>query len=193
MARNTAPTWEKSEKTFAQTWTEIGAKIWHNWLTLIGVNTKNEQDNNPVVNEDRQATAPTPSDLATQEAQMLLEIAEKERSHQQQLAAKDALANELQKRLAHQQQLASEKEISDRAYEQQLEIKDWTIRDLQNRLALQSQLNEERAANESALQEKLDRQEQLIAELQQKNGELQSAASIGSWQLNKWRSRTYFN
>jgi chromosome segregation ATPase len=187
MARNTSPTWEKTEKTFAQTWMEIGAKIWQNWLTWIGVNTKSKQNSDFTVNEDRQIIAvPTPDEIASQEAQMRSQIAEKERSLQQQLAAKASLANELQ-------QLASEKEKSDRAYLQQLEIKDWTIRDLQNRLTLQSQLNEKHAANEGTLQQKLDRQERLIAELQQKINDLQSAASIGSWQLNKWRSRTFFN
>jgi hypothetical protein len=192
MARNTAPTWEKSQKTFVQTWTEIGAKIWQNWLTWIGANSQKEKDSAIAVDEDRAITS-TPSAIASPEAQMLLEFAEKERSLQQQLAAKNTLINDLQQRLTERQQLANEKDKSDLAKEQQLEIKDWTIGDLQNRLALQSRLNEQRAANESVLQQQLDRQERLIVELQQKNGELQSAANIGSWQLNKWRSRTYFN
>lgn len=191
MTRNSSPTWEKSQKTFAEILTEIAVNIWQNWLTWVGADIQSERESAISVNEERQEIAPTPSKIASNEAQLRLEFAEKERSLQQQLAAKDALVSDLQRRLAHQQALAREKETIASAKEQQLEIKDWMIRDFQNRLTLQYQLNEQSAANENTLKQKLDRQGLMLAELQQKIGELQSASSIGSWQLNKWRSRTY--
>lgn len=123
----------------------------------------------------------------------------------QQLEAKDRIIKELQERLAVeqpppkerlesyealQQQLeAKERDIS--YLQQQLEVKERDISYLQNQLAFERKLAKEKAESYGNLQQQCEQQAKLIVRLKSQVAELQSPSAIASWQLNKWRYRTF--
>jgi DNA repair exonuclease SbcCD ATPase subunit len=109
----------------------------------------------------------------------------------QQLEAKERTIKELQDRLAVEQKLAKERAESYEALQQQLEGKDRDISYLQNQLAFERKLARERAESYGNLQQQLEQQTQLIVKLERQVTELQSSSAIASWQLNKWRYRSF--
>ncbi|MBF2020148.1 MAG: hypothetical protein IGR93_08610 [Hydrococcus sp. C42_A2020_068] len=213
--------WNKAAKESAQSWTEAMAQVWMSWMALMGFETvPNANGEKPASDkaEEKQKVRSHASDSPTVESseansvdtssdQIPAKTAPADESDllKQQLEAKDRMIKELQERLAVEQKLpkeriesyealqqqleAKERDIS--YLQQQLEVKERDISYLQNQLAFERKLAKEKAESYGNLQQQCEQQAKLIVRLKSQVAELQSPSAIASWQLNKWRYRTF--
>ncbi|WP_144266071.1 hypothetical protein [Pleurocapsa sp. PCC 7327] len=213
--------WNKAAKESAQSWTEAMARVWMSWMALMGFETvPNANGEKPASDkaEEKQKVRSHASDSPTVESseansvdtssdQIPAKTAPADESDllKQQLEAKDRMIKELQERLAVEQKLpkeriesyealqqqleAKERDIS--YLQQQLEVKERDISYLQNQLAFERKLAKEKAESYGNLQQQCEQQAKLIVRLKSQVAELQSPSAIASWQLNKWRYRTF--
>ncbi|NJK50811.1 hypothetical protein HC931_24270 [Candidatus Gracilibacteria bacterium] len=100
-------------------------------------------------------------------------------------------AQQIAQLLAQVEQVTENACTLEQQLEGQLKVKDLTINSLQNQLAIERKLVSEKAASYDVLQQKVEQQAIAIDSLQEQVAELRTTASIGSWQLNKWRKHAF--
>jgi chromosome segregation ATPase len=100
-------------------------------------------------------------------------------------------AKQISNLLAKIEQITTNARALEQQLEGQLKVKDLTISGLQNQLAIERKLAYEKATSYEVLQQKVEQQAIVINSLQEQVAELKTTATIGSWQLNKWRKHTF--
>jgi hypothetical protein len=256
MERDATSSWNGTGKKFSQIWSDAGAKIWKNWLYLMGLEEENDNNSNttttatialqPTAEPQKNNFGDLMQDLASfaqscdcppgsgkadraedwhSIRQLWLKLVklqsqEQDNHNESQLlelrqefeTLKGAIAKaEFQSKTIEAPTVAKEasqsKQIAEllakveqvttnaRALEQQLEgqlkVKDLTISGLQNQLAIERKLAYEKATSYEVLQQKVEQQAIVINSLQEQVAELKTTATIGSWQLNKWRKHAF--
>ncbi|MCU0535344.1 MAG: hypothetical protein MUD14_15760 [Hydrococcus sp. Prado102] len=198
------PSAEPQKNTFEELMQELAslaqscdrAEDWHSirqlWLKLVKIQSQQANENAPQLLELRNEFETLKGAIAKTKFQTKTIETPTAKANAFQTAAKEATqAKQVTELLAKVEQLTTNARSLEQQLEGQLKVKDLTISGLQNQLAIERKLAYEKATIYEVLQQKVEQQAIVIDSLQEQVAELKTTATIGSWQLNKWRKHAF--
>lgn len=173
------------------------AEDWHSirqlWLKLVKLQPQErENEHTSQLVELRQEFETLKDAMAKAEFQLKTVATPTAKTTSSQTSAKETTqAKQIAELLAKVEQITGNARALEQQLEGQLKVKDLTINSLQNQLTIERKLAYEKAKDYEVLQQQVKQQAIAIDSLQEQVAELKTTATIGSWQLNKWRKHAF--